>query len=238
METTSTELAKGSPAHLLQLAIENKADIQQLEKLMDLQDRWNAGLAKKSFLAAISNFQNDVPEIKKTKTVDYGAGKAKYKFADIADIDKAIKAPMKKNGLSKRWEVKDETDKLIVTCIISHVDGHSETTTMSAPKDTSPGKNEIQMRASAITYLKRYTMTSALGITTADDDVDGVTKKQETKQEVPQSIKDELLLMTTVAEFDKYCLKNCKEFLKVPEFRNYSSPIRKKLAKKEASTHK
>ena len=36
MENQTTEIAKSNPAYLLQLAIEQKADLAQLEKLMDL----------------------------------------------------------------------------------------------------------------------------------------------------------------------------------------------------------
>jgi len=46
---------------------------------------------------------------------------------------------------------------------------------MSAKKDSSGNKNEIQARGSAITYLQRYTLIAALGISTADEDNDGQT---------------------------------------------------------------
>jgi hypothetical protein len=44
---------------------------------------------------------------------------------------------------------------------------------MSAPADKSGGKNDIQAMASTVTYLRRYTLTGALGITTGNDDNDG-----------------------------------------------------------------
>lgn len=229
-KTTAATEDTGSPANLLRIAIENKADVSQLKELMDLQDRWLAQKAKKNFLASISQFQADVPEIKKTKVADYGQGKAKYKFADIADVDKAIKAPMQKNGLSKRWEVKDDADKLIVSCIISHVDGHSETTTMSSLKDNSPGKNEIQMRASAITYLKRYTMTSALGITTADEDVDGATPKVEpTDDEETKELKELLKLKKDALTAPE--LTRANEIIRTKEKNSYAK-LRATLATK------
>lgn len=231
MENTETQaIQKASPSYLLQLAIENKADIQQLEKLMDLQERWDKGQAKKKFLSAISKFQNDVPEIKKSKQVDFGQGKAKYKFADIADIDKAIKKPMEANGLSKRWEVKEETGNITVTCIISHMDGHSEITAMTAQKDSSPGKNEIQMKASTITYLKRYTMTSALGITTADEDVDGFeVKPQPTDDEETKELK-ELFALKRDALTPKE-LKRANEIIRTKEKNSYKK-LRETLATK------
>jgi hypothetical protein len=36
-----------SPAQLLQIAVENGADVDKLGKLMDMQERWNAAQAKR-----------------------------------------------------------------------------------------------------------------------------------------------------------------------------------------------
>lgn len=165
-----------NPQNLIALAIEKGAAIDQLEKLLALKERYDEIEANKSFLAAMSNFQKEVPSIEKKKQVNYPSskgGNVNYKYAELGEIDETIKAAMAANGLSKRWEIKEEGEKLICTCIISHVDGHKELTSMSSIKDTSGGKNEIQSRASAISYLQRYTLIGALGLTTASEDNDG-----------------------------------------------------------------
>lgn len=165
-----------SPANLISMAIEKGASIEQLEKLLALKERWDAGQANKSFLSAMSIFQKEVPAIQKKKQVSYTSktgGSTNYKYAELGEIDDTIKTPMSANGLSKRWEITEDGEKLICTCIISHVDGHTERTTMSSIKDASGGKNEIQSRASAISYLQRYTLIGALGLTTASEDNDG-----------------------------------------------------------------
>ena len=165
-----------SPLNLISLAIEKGADIEQLEKLLSLKERWDAAQANKSFIAAMSNFQKEVPAIEKKKLVKYPSktgGNVSYKYAELGEIDDTIKNAMAANGLSKRWEIKEEGEKLICTCIISHIDGHTESTSMSSTKDISGGKNEIQSRASAISYLQRYTLIGVLGLTTATEDNDG-----------------------------------------------------------------
>lgn len=165
-----------SPQNLISLAIEKGANIEQLEKLLSLKERWDAAQANKSFIAAMSNFQKEVPAIEKKKLVKYPSktgGNVTYKYAELGEIDETIKGAMAANGLSKRWEIKEEGEKLICTCIISHVDGHTESTSMSSGKDTSGGKNEIQSTASAISYLQRYTLIGVLGLTTATEDNDG-----------------------------------------------------------------
>lgn len=84
-------------------------------------------------------------------------------------------------------------------CIISHVDGHDESTTMSAEADTSGNKNAIQSRGSSVTYLQRYTLIGALGISTADEDVDGQGTKEEAA--VPEDIQAEILRITDYDAF-------------------------------------
>ena len=166
-----------NPQNLIALAIEKGAGIEQLEKLMALKERYDAIEANKSFIAALSTFQRDVPVIEKKKTVSYpsknGGVTVAYKYAELPEIDEAIKVPMAANGFSKRWEFHEDAEKLICSCIISHVSGHKEVTTMSSLKDASGGKNEIQSRASANTYMQRYTLVGALGLTTASEDNDG-----------------------------------------------------------------
>lgn len=165
-----------NPSALLQLAVQQNLDIDKLEKLMELQERWQAQQARKEFLSAVSQFQAICPTLEKTKRVEFTnkAGyKTKYSYASLGDIVESIKKPLSDKGLSFRWEIQDTENKLTVTCIVSHLLGHSEKTTMSAAKDDSGGKNEIQQRGSSITYLQRYTLIAALGISTADEDVDG-----------------------------------------------------------------
>lgn len=152
---------------LIELAIEKGTDITQIEKLMDLQERYEANQARKDFFVALSAFQSDLPVIEK-KGVTYNGGP----YARIEDISQAIKPSLVKYGLSYRFE-QDQSDKLItVTCIVSNKSGHQERTSMTAPADASGNKNFIQAIASTVTYLRRYTLTGALGIIVGGEDDD------------------------------------------------------------------
>jgi len=50
-----------NPAQLLQIAVEKGLDVSNLEKLMDLEDRWEAKQAKMAFNNAFSKFQAEGP---------------------------------------------------------------------------------------------------------------------------------------------------------------------------------
>lgn len=176
------------PSTLIAMAVQQGLEVEKLEKLLELQERWEAKEAKKQFLDSLSKFQAEVPEIKKSKAVNFGDGKAKYKYAQLADIDEAIKEPLAKNGLAKTFQITEENGRIYVSCKISHVAGHSETTTMSGASDNTGSKNAIQASGSTITYLQRYTLIGALGLTTADEDNDGNKLAEEKKEPVKKTV--------------------------------------------------
>lgn len=165
-------MVRYDPSQLLSQAIEKGLGIETLERLMALQERWQANTAKAEFFEALAQFQSLVPDILKKKK----AYEAMY--APLGDIDKVIKTPMRECGLSKRWEQQQDADgKLTMTCIITHSAGHSERTSIGPVDPGSLEKtkamNTIQQRGAVITYLQRYTLIGALGLTTADADIDG-----------------------------------------------------------------
>jgi hypothetical protein len=159
-----------TPDTLLAMAVQNNVDIDKLEKLMELQERWQKGIARKEFFQALSEFQFKVPEIMKRKEVKFK--EVSYHYAPLADIVRQIKESVRNHGLTYRWEIKDENDKIQVTCLVTHTEGHTEVTTMTATPDDSGSKNKIQARGSSIEYMKRYTLIGALGLSTADTDID------------------------------------------------------------------
>lgn len=176
MNSTEQQLTVQPPTSLLAQAIEKGADIATLEKLMALQERYEASQARKLFFEEFTAFQANCPELRKTKKVSFETktgGATEYHYSPLADITRQIGKVLKEHNLSYRWEIQDSKDEIKVTCLVSHVDGHTERTTMQANPDTSGAKNAIQARGSAIEYMKRYTLIGALGITTADSDIDG-----------------------------------------------------------------
>lgn len=185
-----------TPISLLQLAIEKgQLDTTQLKELMDLEERWERNKARKEFFKALSKFQTLVPIIHKTKTANVPTktgGSFSYKHSDLAVIAQTIKKAMNLCGLSYRWEAKEMPNgKMEVTCLVSHIDGHIERTSMEAGADDSGAKNQIQQKGSTHTYLKRYTLLGALGLSVADEDNDGKGGAKKALQ-VPPKKKNEV----------------------------------------------
>lgn len=161
--------SESSPDRFIEMAILGNADIDKLEKLMQMKERYDAIEARKKFFTALTGFQSEMKKVVRAKPVSFGSGKAAYNYAEMDAIVEQARPLLFKYNLSYQFKIKDEGEKIIVTCVLTHADGHSEETTMSGMPDSSGGKNPIQQRASAITYMERYTFTGSLGITTGND---------------------------------------------------------------------
>jgi hypothetical protein len=164
---------KTTPAELILKAITEKTDLDKLEKLLALQERYDANEARKAYYKAMTAFKANPPKIDKDKQVGYSTsrGKVGYSHATLANVTDKITSELSKYGLSASWRT-SQSDKVTVTCVISHYLGHSEETSLSAPADDSGSKNNIQAIGSTITYLQRYSLLAITGLATHDQNDD------------------------------------------------------------------
>lgn len=164
-----------TPADLLRLAVSGGADLDRLERLMKMQQEWEAAQAKKAYNEAFAAFKSEAVRIVKNQTVKQGPLQG-TKFAELHAVVNAVTPALSKHGLSASWQiVQDEKDWIVIRCELRHVLGHSESVQMGGPPDTTGGKNAIQARRSTGSYLERYTLLAILGLAeqSADDDGQG-----------------------------------------------------------------
>jgi hypothetical protein len=164
---TVEQNAVHTPMSMIEIAVERGADVDQLTKLMELQERWEANEARKAFVVAMNAFKSNPPKIGKNKHVSFG--NTNYDHATLDHVANVITAGMAPHGLSFRWEV-SQGDHVSVTCIIMHQMGHQERVSLTAPADSSGSKNTIQAIGSTVTYLQRYTLLAATGLAAGGDD--------------------------------------------------------------------
>lgn len=167
-----------TPMAMVAQAVASGASIETLEKLLALQERYEAGQARKAFDNAVSAAKGQIKPIVKDKTVGYegrSGGKTSYTHETLGQIASVVDPILHAHGLSYRYRAEQGEKGISVTCILSHRDGFSEETTLSAGADTSGSKNSIQAIGSTTTYLQRYTLKLALGLATTDRDDDGET---------------------------------------------------------------
>jgi hypothetical protein len=169
---TSTAVAALTPMDMIERAISKGVGVDVIEKLMGLQERWEANQARKAFDAAMAAASAEIPVISKNRTVDFTSpkGRTRYQHEDFAQITRAIDPILSKYGLSYRYRTSSESDKVTVTCVVAHRDGHSQENSLSGPPDQTGNKNALQAIGSTVTLLQRYTLKSAFGLAVSDDD--------------------------------------------------------------------
>jgi hypothetical protein len=169
-----TRIAPLTPAEMLDRAVQSGAGIETLERLMALQERWQASEARKAFNMAIASAKAEIPVIAKNRSVDYAprnGGRVTYEHEDLAEIARTIDPILSRHGLSYRFRTAiADGGPITVTCILSHQSGHFEENALSAGRDDSGSKNSIQAVGSTQTYLQRYTLKAALGLAASKDD--------------------------------------------------------------------
>ena len=155
---------------LLTLAVKEKVPVEILEKVMVMQDKVDAKVAREAYYNALVAFQSECPTIEKTQPVPSKSGIA-YKFAPLDDIISQVKELLKKHGFSYsiNTEVKDDMVKSI--CKVHHKEGHSEISEMAVPSGSGTSiMSAPQKVAAASTFSKRYAFVNAFGIMTGEND--------------------------------------------------------------------
>jgi len=110
---------------------------------------------------ALAEFQQEVPVIHKG-TQGYG-----YSYSDLPEIFKVINPLLKKHGLGFSQPIMGDC----VKTILFHVEsGEVLESLTEIPKGVQlKGMNDFQVLGSAITYIRRYAISSILGIITDKD---------------------------------------------------------------------
>lgn len=181
-KTSEKEIAvheKSQVDLFIEQAIKSNASIETMERLFALHKEVQAERAKAAFVQALANFQKEVPVIGKTKKVSGNDGKLRYQYAPLDAIHEQIKKPLADNGLAYSWDIIHKDAHMIATVTLTHIDGHSRTSSFEIPVDSGGFMTQPQKYASAQTYAKRYALINVLGITTADEDDDSTTTNKD-----------------------------------------------------------
>jgi hypothetical protein len=186
-----------TPMDMLNTAVQSGASLEMVEKLMGLKERWDANEARKAYDEAVAAAKAEIPPI----TKDRDGHNSRY--ATFAAIAKVVDPIISKHGLSYRFRT-EQTERISVTCILSHRAGHFEQTTLSGPPDVGGSKNAIQAIGSTLTYLQRYSLVQMLGLAVAQDD-DGKAGGAGEPITEDQIAKLRSLIVEVAADIPKFC---------------------------------
>jgi len=191
---------------LVKLAIQEKVPVEVLERLVALQERVTDRDARAEFFDALARVQDELPEIRKTQTAKIatkGGGSYSYTYAPLDHITRTVRPVLKDHGFSFNWTTEGtDNGALNVVCVLRHIAGHEERSAFPVPIDTAAAMSGAQKNGAALTYGKRQSLTSVLGLTTTDDDTDAVeTSAYITRDQVADL---EALAEEVDADFGKY----------------------------------
>ena len=157
---------------MVEMALGSDVGIEKLEKLLELKERHEANEAKKAFHISMSEFKKNSIKIIKDKKGHNSS------YATLANIIDVVTPVLGEYGLSLSWRTTQDKQETTVTAILSHVNGYSESTSLTHGLEQSGNKSSIHGLGSTISYLERYTAKAILGIAEKDQDNDAQTVNQ------------------------------------------------------------
>lgn len=134
---------------------------------------------------ALSKAQLDFKAPKKNKHVDFthNGQRTKYSYADLADVIEAIREPLGKNGLAVIHQLAYDGQYYGLKTSLVHSSGEFVDTWYPLP-DPSTSSIKPQAFGSALTYGRRYSLSSLVGIASDEDD-DGQSAEPSNQQQKP-----------------------------------------------------
>jgi len=184
----SKDIIQPASLTMLESAINSGLEPEKLLQFYEIHQMHEKNEAKKAYVSAMSEFRARCPIIARTKQGHNS------KYAGLAESIEQVKGLMHECGLSHSWRTEQKDGEISVTCVLTHANGHSEQTTLSAQKDESGKKSPIQALASTVAYLERYTFYAITGMTSSDMDNDGyqppVTISSEQVEKLGKQITD------------------------------------------------
>lgn len=176
METQLATIEQ-TPLSIIGQAVERGADVATLEKLMDLQERYEANQGRKLYAEAMHACQQQMPSIVRDKQNTH----TKTSYATLEQVQRAARPVYSANGFSLSYGEADcpvSTMKRTV-CDVRHTGGHCERYHIDLPIDgigaagRATSMNAVQGAISTTSYGQRRLLCMIFNITLSDEDDDG-----------------------------------------------------------------
>jgi hypothetical protein len=178
-----------SPSTLLALiervALDPHADVEKLESVTALYERFKAREAELSFNTAKCRILKKLAGLKivRNRSVQYEieSGKAQrgtaeaFKYAPLEEIDRHLRPLLAEEGMDLSFSAEPrEGGDIIIRGRLKYLpSGHYEDSLMPAPPDTTGGKSNVQAVGSTNSFLRRYIICNMFNIVVVGDDDDG-----------------------------------------------------------------
>jgi hypothetical protein len=172
-------------------------DIDRIERMYAMYERAAARNSRAAYDMALADMQPELPVIDKTASIQHG-DKLIAKYARWEDIAVPVTKVLAKFGFSLSFKVAQEDNRVVVTAILAHREGHREETSFPFPIDSGGAKSPIQAIGSSISYGKRYAAGLLLNIITKGEDDDAKAAGMDADKTITDKQADEIRTLLTV----------------------------------------
>lgn len=156
---------------------------------------------------ALSAAQALIKAPKKGKEANIGT--YKYNYADLADVIEAYRSELSKNGLALVQPMVQRDGHIVLVTKLLHSSG--EWIASEFPLQTYAKPQE---QGSAITYARRYAVSSLLGIAAEDDDDGKRAQDAEPRKAEPKPLgADEAAILTIASELTQILGKDIDQIV-------------------------
>ena len=176
--------------HCLTVEDVNNFPVEVVKIFRIMHDKGASNAREEAFLAAFIDMQGELPVISEGGIIANKYGKEQSRYALWEDINEAIKPVLTKYKFALSFELSTLPERIIVTGILCHINGHQRRSEIGLPLDTSGSKNIVQAFGSSISYGKRYVTQALLNLTCGGEDDDGAAGGGE--EYIPQDKQREL----------------------------------------------
>jgi hypothetical protein len=174
-------------------------------------------------LAALFEAKKEIkPALKSAENPFY-----KSKYADLKEIDHAVKSALENNGLlliQTTWV--GEGNSPILATYLYHVESGQS---ISSEYPVTYSKPDPQSIGSGLTYARRYQLACICGVITEDDDAEAAMARKETKPDNKQmkaKIISEIQKLFKAEELDLYLESVPEEIKNETKFQEYISKVK------------
>jgi len=228
------------PSNILDIisraASDPNIDVAKTEKLLEMYERIASRNAEMAFNISMKATQEELPKILRNKTNDT----THSRYADLERVNEQIIPVYTKNGFSLSFGTADcpIKDYFRITCLVSHVAGHSRSYQADIPIDMAGLKGNVNKTpmhgfGSTMSYGRRYMTLLIFNITLTNDDNDGNGHAETIS---PEQVADIKALLTEVNADQKAFMKWARiDSLDEILAKNYSEVIRTIEAKRKRS---
>ncbi len=204
----ATQDADSATLSMIERAAQNPlVDVQKMRELLDMQDRVRSRRNEQAFNESMKLAQEDMPRVVRDAKNDSTSSK----YARLETVTKAINPVVTRHGFSMSFGTADSPlpGHYRVTCLVSHIGGHSREYHVDVPADAlgpkgNPNKTATHAFGSTMSYGRRYLTLLIFNVSLVNEDDDGnAAGRQPVTEEQVEEI--QALIVKSAADIGKFC---------------------------------